>query len=66
MEILINTVLYAWSLLRGGQVLSMTQEQCGMMGMLISFIVVMYVYEAMWFMPVFSFVKYASTKLDPH
>jgi hypothetical protein len=41
-ENLINTVLYAWSLLRSGQVLSTIKEVCRMMGMLISVIVVIY------------------------
>lgn len=44
MGILINTVWFAWNLLRGGQVLNIIKDVCEMINVLISFIVAMYIY----------------------
>lgn len=49
MGTLINTVLFAWNLLRGGQVLRIIKEVCEKINVLISFMMAMYIYKAMWF-----------------
>lgn len=49
MGILINTVWFAWNLIRGGQVLNIIKEVCETINVLISFMMAMYIYKTMWF-----------------